>query len=101
MSFESLTKKLAEIIEAILLMNLFNYFAADLALRCCLREDCNHEDALNGSGTDHLKGLAIATCCHHLCQWKDYISNQFILPFIPCYLIQSIHLNYSVLFIIS
>lgn len=26
-----------------------------------------------------LKGLAIATCCHHLCQWKHYISNLFML----------------------
>ncbi|XP_010522849.1 PREDICTED: tRNA:m(4)X modification enzyme TRM13 homolog [Tarenaya hassleriana] len=44
--------------------------ATDLSLRCCLsRQD-------NGSSST-LRGLAIATCCHHLCQWKHYINKEY------------------------
>lgn len=35
-----------------------------------------NRDNITSSSTDpNLRGLAIATCCHHLCQWKSYISN--------------------------
>ncbi|XP_065859839.1 tRNA:m(4)X modification enzyme TRM13 [Euphorbia lathyris] len=44
--------------------------ATDLTLRCCLPEQC--------SGNDSLRALAIAMCCHHLCQWKHYINKNFI-----------------------
>lgn len=40
--------------------------ATDMTLRCC----CVGE---NGS----LRGISIATCCHHLCQWKHYINRGF------------------------
>lgn len=42
--------------------------ATDMTLRCCVGE--------NGS-TCYLRGLSIATCCHHLCQWKHYINRGF------------------------
>ncbi|KAM7276817.1 hypothetical protein ACFE04_018683 [Oxalis oulophora] len=54
--------------------------ATDLTLRCCLKEQYNLYNNKQSSGNSYLKGLAVATCCHHLCQWKHYISNQFILP---------------------
>ncbi|XP_023734899.1 tRNA:m(4)X modification enzyme TRM13 isoform X2 [Lactuca sativa] len=44
--------------------------ATDMTLRCCVGE--------NGS-TSYLRGLSIATCCHHLCQWKHYINKSFFL----------------------
>ncbi|EPS62892.1 hypothetical protein M569_11896, partial [Genlisea aurea] len=47
--------------------------ATDLSLRCCLRRARSA-----GAGTRNLRGLAFATCCHHLCQWKTYINKEFI-----------------------
>lgn len=49
--------------------------ATDLSLRCCLETSRNTEqrnDNLN------LRGLAIATCCHHLCQWKHYANKKYM-----------------------
>lgn len=51
--------------------------ATDLTLRCCFGEKCNKDDVKNCSNSHHLKGLAIATCCHHLCQWQHYINNRY------------------------
>ncbi|XWS46499.1 hypothetical protein CRYUN_Cryun14cG0072400 [Craigia yunnanensis] len=51
--------------------------ATDLTLRCCLANQRNVERC---GGNCYLRGLAIATCCHHLCQWKHYISNPTFLP---------------------
>ncbi|GLU16686.1 hypothetical protein SLE2022_331060 [Rubroshorea leprosula] len=45
--------------------------ATDLTLRCCLATSNNAEQY---SSNLCLRGLAIATCCHHLCQWKHYIN---------------------------
>ncbi|XP_010276530.1 PREDICTED: tRNA:m(4)X modification enzyme TRM13 homolog [Nelumbo nucifera] len=50
--------------------------ATDLTLRCCLSNQHNEDKAINSSG--HLRGLAIATCCHHLCQWKHYINKRYL-----------------------
>lgn len=47
--------------------------ALDMTLKCCISE---HRADQSKTGCS-LKGLAIATCCHHLCQWKHYISNYF------------------------
>lgn len=44
--------------------------ATDMTLRCCVGE---------GVATSYLRGLSIATCCHHLCQWKHYINKGFFL----------------------
>lgn len=44
--------------------------ATDMTLRCC---------AGDVSSTCYLRGLSIATCCHHLCQWKHYINRGFFL----------------------
>lgn len=57
--------------------------ATDLALRCCLSEQ-NHnkyvsEDTNRGGNHPYIKGLAIATCCHHLCQWKSYVNKHFFI----------------------
>ncbi|KAL9273846.1 tRNA:m(4)X modification enzyme TRM13-like protein [Drosera capensis] len=41
--------------------------ATDLTLRCCLSE------GVDQAVRDHLRGLAVATCCHHLSQWMHYL----------------------------
>ncbi|KAL5556387.1 hypothetical protein UlMin_038623 [Ulmus minor] len=46
------------------------YIAIDLTLRCCLMEHGNRDNL-------KLRGLAIATCCHHLCQWKNYTNKKY------------------------
>ncbi|KAF5206813.1 Kinesin, partial [Thalictrum thalictroides] len=50
--------------------------ATDLTLRCCLREHCSQDKVVFASD-NHLRGLAVATCCHHLCQWKHYINKSY------------------------
>ncbi|PIA37975.1 hypothetical protein AQUCO_02900077v1 [Aquilegia coerulea] len=50
--------------------------ATDLTLRCCLREHCSQDKAVFASD-NHLRGLAVATCCHYLCQWKHYINKSY------------------------
>lgn len=46
--------------------------ATDLTLRCCSL------DLLKSQNTAPvLDGIAIATCCHHLCQWKPYVNKEF------------------------
>jgi len=45
--------------------------ATDLSLRCCLSRQDGESPVL--------RGLAIATCCHHLSQWKSYINKEYIL----------------------
>ncbi|KAF6172218.1 hypothetical protein GIB67_024840 [Kingdonia uniflora] len=52
--------------------------ATDLTLRCCFRRQCSQEKGVLKRDCCSLKGLAIATCCHHLCQWKHYISTILI-----------------------
>ncbi|KAI7983298.1 tRNA:m(4)X modification enzyme TRM13 [Camellia lanceoleosa] len=53
--------------------------ATDMTLRCCLAEQqhTRGDDAQCSEGC-HLGGLAIATCCHHLCQWKHYINKKYL-----------------------
>ena len=41
--------------------------ATDLALRCLAR--LAH---VEGVGAARLRGVAIATCCHHVCSWRHY-----------------------------
>ena len=62
---------------SLLSLIMLQLFTADLTLRCCLANQRNVERC---GGNCYLKGLAIATCCHHLCQWKHYISNPTFLP---------------------
>ncbi|KAI3899013.1 hypothetical protein MKW92_011243 [Papaver armeniacum] len=45
--------------------------AIDLILRCCIESD----------NAGKLRGLAVATCCHHHCQYKDYINKQYLSGF--------------------
>ncbi|XP_052210893.1 uncharacterized protein LOC127813563 [Diospyros lotus] len=54
--------------------------ATDMTLRCCLAEHHNQGPAAQGNGNAgcHLRGLAIATCCHHICQWKHYINKKYL-----------------------
>ncbi|GAB2262776.1 hypothetical protein Droror1_Dr00003773 [Drosera rotundifolia] len=47
--------------------------ATDLTLRCCLSE------GVDQAVRDHLCGLAVATCCHHLSQWMHYPNKAFML----------------------
>ncbi|KAJ4969043.1 hypothetical protein NE237_015744 [Protea cynaroides] len=53
--------------------------ATDLTLRCCLPEQSQEDKAINSSGSRYLRGLAIATCCHHLCQWRHYLNKGYLL----------------------
>ncbi|KAG0564589.1 hypothetical protein KC19_8G123200 [Ceratodon purpureus] len=62
--------------------------ATDLSLRCCLSNGDapvlgnTTATAPNNENTQSLlkpivDGLAIATCCHHLCQWKSYVNKKY------------------------
>ncbi|XP_023547814.1 tRNA:m(4)X modification enzyme TRM13 homolog [Cucurbita pepo subsp. pepo] len=53
--------------------------ATDLALRCCLTKQSNHVNTEQCGDRPKLRGLAIATCCHHLCQWKHYTNKRYLL----------------------
>ncbi|KAI5674863.1 hypothetical protein M9H77_05813 [Catharanthus roseus] len=53
--------------------------ATDMALKCCTVEQCMQDGAAQPKTSSFLKGLAIATCCHHLCQWKHYINRTYML----------------------
>ncbi|KAA8542998.1 hypothetical protein F0562_021507 [Nyssa sinensis] len=52
--------------------------ATDMTLRCCLGEQNNQGGVARCSASCYLRGLAIATCCHHLCQWKHYINKRYL-----------------------
>nr|BAJ88805.1 predicted protein [Hordeum vulgare subsp. vulgare] len=51
--------------------------ATDMTIMCCLHEQHNHTEE-KGHDKHHLRGLALATCCHHLCQWKHYANKSFL-----------------------
>ncbi|KAL6515890.1 hypothetical protein OROGR_019195 [Orobanche gracilis] len=54
--------------------------ATDVTLRCCIQQQPDRDiAALRSQASCYLSGLAIATCCHHLCQWKSYINKRYIL----------------------
>lgn len=53
--------------------------ATDMTLRCCISKQCNQHNDAPSDSTCRLIGLAIATCCHHLCQWKHYINKPYML----------------------
>ncbi|KAL2486676.1 methyltransferase [Abeliophyllum distichum] len=44
--------------------------ATDMTLRCCIGEQSYQDIAAEAQASCYFRGLAIATCCHHLCQWK-------------------------------
>lgn len=52
--------------------------ATDMTLRCCLAKKCEQCNAAQHRAGCNLRGLAIATCCHHLCQWKHYINKRYL-----------------------
>ncbi|KAL4203045.1 hypothetical protein AMTRI_Chr02g266580 [Amborella trichopoda] len=47
--------------------------ATDFTLRCSLAQQHNRL-----GDNCSLRGVAVATCCHHLCQWKSYINQGFL-----------------------
>ncbi|KAJ0393502.1 hypothetical protein ATCC90586_010051 [Pythium insidiosum] len=49
--------------------------ATDLSLRSLLTLPTSEQEALSA----RFKGIAVALCCHHVCQWRDYISPEFFL----------------------
>uniref|UniRef100_A0A087XSH1 tRNA:m(4)X modification enzyme TRM13 n=1 Tax=Poecilia formosa TaxID=48698 RepID=A0A087XSH1_POEFO len=63
--------------------------ATDLALRCLLDTAGARPDTQPlpkrlrgpepGSGTGPVLGLAVALCCHHRCEWRHYVGQQFFL----------------------
>ncbi|KAL3827745.1 hypothetical protein ACJIZ3_016547 [Penstemon smallii] len=52
--------------------------ATDMSLRCCIRRGSIENTAVQSRVSCYLGGLAIATCCHHLCQWKSYINKRYM-----------------------
>lgn len=52
--------------------------ATDLTMRCCLTAQYNQNNG-KFSCNSFLQGLALATCCHHLCQWKHYSNTKFLM----------------------
>lgn len=52
--------------------------ATDLAINCCLSNNRTLGKNKLSSTNCHLQGLAIATCCHHLCQWDLYSNKSFM-----------------------
>ncbi|XP_051141621.1 uncharacterized protein LOC127258711 [Andrographis paniculata] len=54
--------------------------ATDVTLRCCIHKQSYEWTASHPprGAICYLRGLAIATCCHHLCQWKNYINKAYI-----------------------
>lgn len=52
--------------------------ATDLTLRCCLGKQYKQDETAKVINNLCLRGLAIATCCHHLCQWKHYINRKYM-----------------------
>ncbi|XP_021769971.1 tRNA:m(4)X modification enzyme TRM13 homolog [Chenopodium quinoa] len=52
--------------------------ATDLTLRCCLGEHPDQDNGKEQSVRPHLRSIAVATCCHHLCQWKHYTNKQYL-----------------------
>ncbi|KAJ8446450.1 hypothetical protein Cgig2_019343 [Carnegiea gigantea] len=53
--------------------------ATDLTLRCCLAEHNDQDHGTEQTVRQHIKGIAVATCCHHLCQWKHYPNKRYLL----------------------
>ncbi|KAL5218706.1 hypothetical protein ABZP36_019390 [Zizania latifolia] len=51
--------------------------ATDMTMMCCLHEQYNQAQE-KGYGKHNLCGLALATCCHHLCQWNHYANKTFL-----------------------
>ncbi|XP_062214076.1 tRNA:m(4)X modification enzyme TRM13 [Phragmites australis] len=51
--------------------------ATDMTMMCCLHEQYDPTEEKH-YGKHHLQGLALATCCHHLCQWKHYTNKSFL-----------------------
>lgn len=51
--------------------------ATDMTIMCCLHEQYNYtEEKVHDK--HRFRGLALATCCHHLCQWKHYANKAFV-----------------------
>uniref|UniRef100_A0A0D9W116 tRNA:m(4)X modification enzyme TRM13 n=1 Tax=Leersia perrieri TaxID=77586 RepID=A0A0D9W116_9ORYZ len=51
--------------------------ATDMTMMCCLHERYSHAHEKE-YGKNNLRGLALATCCHHLCQWNHYANKTFL-----------------------
>lgn len=45
--------------------------ATDLTLRCCIRAFIE--------GTFDIRGMALALCCHHLCDWSTYVGQSWFI----------------------
>ncbi|KAL9227662.1 hypothetical protein vseg_003324 [Gypsophila vaccaria] len=53
--------------------------ATDLTLRCCLAQNYDRDNGTDKSVRQNLRGIAVATCCHHLCQWKHYTNKRYLM----------------------
>uniref|UniRef100_A0A3P8UKQ9 tRNA:m(4)X modification enzyme TRM13 n=1 Tax=Cynoglossus semilaevis TaxID=244447 RepID=A0A3P8UKQ9_CYNSE len=61
--------------------------ATDLALRCLLERPGHEEESeprhkrmrTMDPGCGSVLGLAVALCCHHRCEWRHYVGQEFFL----------------------
>ncbi|KAK9723693.1 hypothetical protein RND81_05G018400 [Saponaria officinalis] len=53
--------------------------ATDLTLRCCLNKNHDQDNGIEQSVCQNLRGIAVATCCHHLCQWNHYTNRRYLM----------------------
>ncbi|XP_020588649.1 tRNA:m(4)X modification enzyme TRM13 homolog [Phalaenopsis equestris] len=53
--------------------------ATDLTISCCCCSPETNLSSIAFSSCCRLQGIALATCCHHLCQWKHYSNKRFFL----------------------
>ncbi|OIV94111.1 hypothetical protein TanjilG_29211 [Lupinus angustifolius] len=49
----------------------------NLTLRCCFPPENRKDNSEPRTAKSNFGGLAIATCCHHLCQWKHYTNKRY------------------------
>ncbi|PIK33833.1 putative tRNA:m(4)X modification enzyme TRM13-like, partial [Apostichopus japonicus] len=58
----------------------YDLSSTDLALRSLFPQRCDHQDGAQKTPTDSplVKGVAMATCCHHCCTWNSYVGKDFL-----------------------
>lgn len=63
------------------------FLSPDLALRCLLERPGHEEESeprhkrmrTMDPGCGSVLGLAVALCCHHRCEWRHYVGQEFFL----------------------
>lgn len=53
--------------------------ATDLAIRCLLNDGGVNGETDDTTTCRRTKGLVIALCCHHRCEWRPFVGKEFLL----------------------